>query len=120
MKQLLVALGCTLGLVSFSHANELTGLQSTVEQAFISHVQEINKDQILAEFGQPSQKEDLVGDDAKVFASIWRYHNLNKDEKGVTYPVTELDFVDDKVVLVVFMNDEDAIVNQSVPSPEKF
>jgi hypothetical protein len=39
-----------------------------------------------------------------VVASIWQYDYINTDEKGEYYKHTELDFVDNKVVTVVFMN----------------
>ena len=42
----------------------------------------------------------------KIVASIWQYHNINKAADGTLYPTTELDFVDDKVVQVVFLNND--------------
>jgi hypothetical protein len=42
--------------------------------------------------------------DGKASASIWQYHYLNTDVNGNYYQTTELDFVDDRVVMVVFMN----------------
>jgi hypothetical protein len=37
-------------------------------------------------------------------ASIWQYHFINTAADGTYYETTELDFIDDKVVMVAFMN----------------
>jgi hypothetical protein len=53
-----------------------------------------------------NEKEDIQSASGKLVASIWQYHYLNTDEKGEYYQTTELDFMDDKVVMVVFMNND--------------
>ena len=72
--------------------------------------------------GEPSKIEDLKANDDKVVASIWQYHYLNTDENGEYYQTTELDFLDDKVVTVVFMNNDGSEVPAdavSAPIPKK-
>jgi len=77
----------------------------TSEKEFVNTINGFGKDKIVEQFGEPSKKDDLgVLDDGKAPASIWQYHYLNTDANGDYYQTTELDFVDDKVVMVVFMN----------------
>jgi hypothetical protein len=79
----------------------------TNEKEFVATINGFNKDKIVKQFGEPSKKDDLgtiAG--GKAPASIWQYHYLNTDVNGEYYQTTELDFVDDKVVMVVFMNND--------------
>ena len=64
------------------------------------------KAKIIEQFGEPSNVEDIASAAGKPVASIWQYHYLNTDEKGEYYQTTELDFINDKVVMVVFMNND--------------
>jgi len=77
----------------------------TSEKAFVASINGFDKAQIIEQLGEPTNKNDITNaKTGKLEASIWHYHNLNTDEKGEYYKTTELDFIDDKVVLVVFMN----------------
>jgi len=79
----------------------------TEEKAFIDAINKFDKKSIVELLGEPAKADDvrLKGSD-KVVASIWHYHNLNTDEDGEYYETTELDFIDDKVVQVVFLNND--------------
>ena len=77
----------------------------TTEKEFVASINGFDKAQIIEQLGEPTNKNDITNaKTGKLEASIWHYHNLNTDEKGEYYKTTELDFIDDKVVLVVFMN----------------
>ena len=101
----------------------------TEEKAFVAAINKFNKAKIVELLGQPARADDVkVKGSGKVVASIWHYHNINTDENGVFYPTTELDFVDDKVVQVVFLNNDGSDKNdgfgkkyegQPIPEMEK-
>lgn len=78
----------------------------TNEKDFVALINGFDKEKIVAQLGEPSKIEDVQSSSGKAFASIWQYHYLNTDEKGEYYQTTELDFIDDKVVMVVFMNND--------------
>ena len=78
----------------------------TGEKDFVASINGFEKAKILEQLGEPSEKEDIQAASGKLVASIWQYHYLNTDEKGEYYQTTELDFMDDKVVMVVFMNND--------------
>lgn len=79
----------------------------TAEIAFLDVINQFDKQQIEAILGEPSTKNDITNaKTGKLEASIWQYHYLNTDEKGEYYKTTELDFIDDKVVMVVFQNND--------------
>jgi len=80
---------------------------SAAEQAFLDVVGGLSKEKVREQLGDPARSEELTGPDGEVIASIWYYDYLNTDEKGEYYKSTELDFMDDKVVTVVFMNTDD-------------
>jgi len=79
----------------------------TQEKAFVAAINKFDKKSIVEQLGEPAKADDvrLKGSD-KVVASIWHYHNINTDEDGAYYPTTELDFIEDKVVQVVFLNND--------------
>lgn len=80
----------------------------TDEQGFVIAIEEMNKDSIVAELGEPKKAEDVkIKGTNRVVASIWYYEYINTNSDGKYYPLTELDFIDDKVVQVVFLNDGD-------------
>jgi hypothetical protein len=84
----------------------------TEEKAFVEAINQHNKASIVAQFGEPAKAEDVkVKGSGKIAASIWQYHNLNTAEDGSFYPTTELDFIDDKVVQVVFLNNDGSEAN---------
>jgi photosystem II stability/assembly factor-like uncharacterized protein len=81
----------------------------TEEKAFVAVIKQYDKKAIIENLGEPAKADDvkLKGTD-KVVASIWEYHFINTDENGEYFPITELDFIDDKVVQVVFINKAEA------------
>ena len=122
MKKILVTLLLSFTSIAFAEQVPAEVSISNAEKAFIDRIQGFEKAQIIQEFGEPSKVEDLKTNDEKVVASIWQYHYLNTDANGEYYQTTELDFLDDKVVMVVFMNNDGTEVPQnavSVPIPKK-
>lgn len=81
----------------------------TIEQDFVKSINKFTKAQIIEQFGEPAQADDVkVKGTGKVVASIWQYHYINTSADGEYYETTELDFIDDKVVMVAFMNNDGA------------
>lgn len=77
------------------------------EQAFVDKVGKMNRAELIALLGEPARAEDVkLKDSGRVVASIWHYHNINKDANGAYYPTTELDIVEDQVSVVVFLNND--------------
>ena len=84
-----------------------TGNLPLEEKAFVDAINKFDKTKIIAQLGKPAKEDDVkLKDSGKIVASIWQYHNINKAADGTLYPTTELDFVDDKVVQVVFLNND--------------
>ena len=108
LKTLLVSVFTVmLSIPAFADNNAALEHQlSPAEQAFLDVIGGMNKEKVIAQLGEPARTEELTGPDGEIVASIWQYDYLNTDEKGEYYKRTELDFVDDKVVTVVFMNTE--------------
>ena len=77
------------------------------EREFVDAISKFDKAAIVAQMGDPATADDvrLKGTD-KIVASIWHYHYVNTDKDGTYYQTTELDFVDNKVVQVVFLNND--------------
>lgn len=77
----------------------------TDEKGFVAAIKQFDKKTIVENLGEPAKAEDvrIKGTD-KIVASIWEYHYINTGENGEYFPITELDFIDDKVVQVVFIN----------------
>lgn len=81
----------------------------TLEQDFVKAINKFTKAEIIAQFGEPAKADDVkVKDSGKVVASIWQYHYINTSADGTYYQTTELDFIDGKVVMVAFMNNDGA------------
>jgi hypothetical protein len=77
------------------------------EKAFVKAINNFDKKAIIAQLGEPAKSDDIkLKKSGKIIASIWQYHGINIAEDGSTYQTTELDFVDDKVVQVVFLNND--------------
>jgi hypothetical protein len=90
----------------------------TVEKDFIDAINGFNKAQIIAQFGEPAKADDVkIKGTGKIVASIWQYHFINTSPDGTYYETTELDFIDDKVVTVVFLNNDGSDIDNSA---EKF
>jgi len=82
------------------------------EQGFVDAVGKLNRAQLIALLGEPARAEDVkLKDSGRVVASIWHYHNINKDAAGAFYPTTELDIIDDQVSVVVFLNNDGSDAN---------
>lgn len=78
-----------------------------MEQDFVKSINKFSKEQIIAQFGEPAKADDVkVKGTGKVVASIWMYHYINTAPDGTYYETTELDFIDDKVVMVAFLNND--------------
>jgi hypothetical protein len=110
-KRLVLLSMLALALLSTSAIADMVKVSNTTEiptseKEFVANIHSYEKDKILSQFGEPSKQDDVKTVSGKVIASIWQYHNLNTDEKGAYYQTTELDFVNDKVVMVVFMNND--------------
>ena len=77
------------------------------EQGFVDKVGKLKRAEIIALLGEPDRAEDVkLKDSGRVVASIWHYHNINKDPQGAFYPTTELDLIDDQVSVIVFLNND--------------
>jgi hypothetical protein len=86
-----------------------TGEIPTLEQDFVNTINKFSKEQIIAQFGEPAKADDVkIKQTGKVVASIWQYHYINTDINGAYYQTTELDFIDGKVVMVAFLNNDGA------------
>lgn len=108
---LLVSTVCLSQLTLADDATQVmpvsTGDLPTTEKEFVATIHQFDKKQIIEKLGEPSDADDvkIKGSD-KVVASIWHYHYLNTGADGEYYQTTELDFIDDKVVVVVFLNND--------------
>jgi hypothetical protein len=81
----------------------------TVETEFVNVINTFDKAKIIAQFGEPAKADDVkIKGSGKIVASIWHYHFINTTADGTYYETTELDFIDDKVVSVVFLNNDGA------------
>ncbi|HZV98125.1 MAG TPA: hypothetical protein VFF74_03960 [Methylophilaceae bacterium] len=124
MKTLFLALLLALSGTAVAEATENPTSENpksneipTTEKEFVATINGFDKAQILEQFGEPSKMDDVKTTTGKVVASIWHYHFINTNDEGAYYETTELDFVDDKVVMVVFMNNngEDAPAGTGQP-----
>ena len=108
MKLVTFALLLSLSGLAFAEAQVAAPASDipTNEKDFIASINGFEKAKIIEQFGEPSNVEDIATSSGKPVASIWQYHYLNTDEKGEYYQTTELDFINDKVVMVVFMNND--------------
>ncbi len=85
------------------------------ERAFVDAINNYDMASIIAQFGEPAKAEDVkIKNSGKIVATIWQYHKINTAADGSFYPTTELDFIDDKVVQVVFLNNDGTEANDGV------
>ncbi len=107
---LAVLLSSVLSTAAFADDAKTAPLPSdipTTEKAFVSVINRYDQAKIIAQLGEPAKADDIkLKDSGKVVASIWQYHNINTAEDGSYYQTTELDFIDGKVVQVVFLNND--------------
>lgn len=95
-----------VAFIQVATATETT-LIPTQEKEFVDAINGLNKAKIVAQFGEPAKADDVrIKGSNKVVASIWQYHLINTAADGTYYETTELDFIDDKVVTVVFLNND--------------
>ena len=109
----LVLMGCLIASFSYSvfaSAEETPSSATeipTIERDFVNAINGFDKAQIIAQFGEPAKADDVkIKGTSKVVASIWQYHYINTTADGTYYQTTELDFINDKVVTVVFLNND--------------
>lgn len=97
-------------LSNMAFANEEPSASMPVdEHEFVSSIKGMEKSKILALLGDPATQEDVTNHNTgETVASVWQYHFINKDESGEYYETTELDFIGDKVDIVVFMHNDGA------------
>ena len=110
-----------LALADEAKTAPATGKLPLEEKAFVDAINKFDKTKIIEQLGKPAKEDDVkLKDSGKIVASIWQYHNLNKAADGTLYPTTELDFVDDKVVQVVFLNNDgsEATIGQTYEVPQ--
>ncbi len=112
---LAILLASTLSSASFADEAKTQPLSNSIpteEKAFVDAINKVDKATIVAQFGEPAKAEDVkIKDSGKIVATIWHYHNINTAADGSYYPTTELDFIDDKVVQVVFLNHDGTEAN---------
>lgn len=90
-----------------AQAQPLASKIPTEEKAFVDAINQYDKAKIVAQLGEPAKADNVrIKGSNKIAASIWQYHNLNTAADGTLYQTTELDFIDDKVVQVVFLNND--------------
>ena len=114
MRTILLAMFLALSGTAIADANEMNAGDApqaaeipTTEKEFVAVINNFDMPKIIEQFGEPSKKEDItLHKSGKVVASIWQYHFINTAVDGQYYETTELDFVDGKVVTVVFMNND--------------
>ncbi len=108
-------LATTLTSVAFADEAKTQPLNTAIpteEKAFVDAINKYDKATIIAQFGEPAKAEDVkIKNSGKIVATIWHYHNINTAADGSFYPTTELDFIDDKVVQVVFLNHDGSAAN---------
>ena len=85
--------------------NPLPSEIPTSEKEFVAIINQYDKAKIIEQFGEPAKREDMkIASSGEIVASIWQYHFINTNAEGAYYETTELEFLGDKVVMVVFMN----------------
>ncbi len=95
----------TIALADEAQAQPLPKDIPTQEKAFVAIINQYTQAQIVAQFGEPAKAEDVkIKGSGKIVASIWHYHKINTAEDGSSFPTTELDFIDGKVVQVIFLS----------------
>jgi hypothetical protein len=90
------------------------------EHEFVERMKTTGKAEIVAQLGEPARAIDVKDDETgEIIGSIWHYQYLNTTENGDYYKTTELDFVGDQVVTVVFSAMEDTGSDTPTIKPEE-
>jgi hypothetical protein len=76
------------------------------ELGFVDTIKTAGKARIIEQLGEPARAIDITDNNGEVFGAIWHYHYINTSEQGDYYKTTELDFVGDRVVTIVFSNND--------------
>lgn len=77
------------------------------EKGFVDAIPKLAPQQVVELLGEPAESITVTDDrSGEVIGVIWNYAYLNTNEEGDYYSATELDWVDDKVVNIVFSNGE--------------
>ena len=107
MKNLLLAMLLITSPKLFAYETDINKDSLPVdEKSFIEVIKHFNKNEILKVLGEPASKEDIkVKSSSEILGSVWQYHRINTSADGNYYPTTELDFLDEFVETVVFIND---------------
>lgn len=112
---LAVLLASTLSSAAYADEPKTQPLSSAIpieEKAFVNAINQYDKATIVAQFGEPAKAQDVkIKNSGKIVATIWHYHKINTAADGSYYPTTELDFIDGKVVQVVFLNHDGSDAN---------
>ncbi len=88
------------------------------ELGFVDRIPYVNKAEIVDQLGEPSKIYNIADKNSgAIVASIWHYHYLNTSEEGEYYKTTELDFIGDRVVNIVFSTVEDSEDDTAQTSP---
>jgi len=116
MRVLTAALLVSLSGVAMAGGDEIP----LSEHEFVAHIKTADKAQIVEHLGEPARAIDVKDDETgEVMGSIWHYHYLNTAVNGDYYKTTELDFVGDQVVTVVFSTmDDDGSGEPTAVDPE--
>jgi hypothetical protein len=108
LAQVIFALSAFAGATPNNAESQAT-IIPIVESEFVNVINGFDKAKIIAQFGEPAKADDVkIKGSGKIVASIWHYHFINTTADGTYYETTELDFIDDKVVSVVFLNNDGA------------
>ena len=78
------------------------------EYGFVDSAPSTSKAKLIDQLGEPSHIYHIT--DARtgdVLATIWHYHYINTSPDGEYYKTTELDFVGEHMVNIVFSMQED-------------
>jgi hypothetical protein len=76
------------------------------ENGFVESVKNSDKARIFNQLGEPARQIEVSDKDGEPVGAIWHYHYLNTSGTGEYYKTTELDFIGNQVVTVVFSMDD--------------
>ena len=93
------------------------------EHAFVETIQRLDKARIQELLGDPEHAIEVKDEESgNVIGQIWQFQYLNTSAEGDYYKATELDFIGDRVVTIVFSNtdleDSDALSDSSGECPQ--
>lgn len=115
MRVLTTALFVSLSGIAMAGSDEIP----LSEHEFVARIQTADKAQLIEHLGEPARATDVKDDETgEVMGSIWHYHYLNTSENGDYYKTTELDFVGDKVITVVFSTHDSEEASEATTQPE--